>query len=256
MVEVHASAVVDPSAQIADGVRIGPSCVIEADVQVAADTRLLPGTILMSGTRVGARCTLGPYAVIGGAPMDRKHAGEASFVVIGDDVEVREFVVVQRATGEGAVTHIGSACMVMSYGHVGHNVHVGRNVVLTSTVQLGGHTEVHDFATLGAGAMTHQFARVGAYAMVGGASSVLRDVLPFSLASGAPVEHFRLNRVGLQRNGIEGERYQVLERAIRALRRRDEETFNALVETSSDVAYLREFVASSRRGIAAFRSRG
>ena len=255
MADVHASAVVDPAARLADGVQVGPLCVIEADVEVASGTRLLPGTVLLNGTRVGARCTLGPYAVLGGAPMDNDHAGEASEVIVGDDVEVRDFATIHRATGSGNATRVGSDALVMSYAHVSHNAQVGRGVVLTTTVQLGGHAEVHDYATLGAGAMVHQFTRVGAYAMVGAASAVNRDVLPFALARGTMAEHYRLNGVGLKRHGIDGDRYRDLERAFRALRKRDDSGFEALADASHDVAFVREFIAASRRGISAFRGR-
>lgn len=249
---MHPSAVVAAGARLAQGVRVGPMAVVEDDVDVGRDTVLGPGTVLLTGTRVGARCTLGPYAVLGGLPMDRDFAGERSHVVVEDDVEIRDFATIHRATGEGAETRIGAGSVVMSYAHVSHNARVGRGVVLTTTTQLGGHVRVGDHATLGSGVMVHQFVRVGELAMVGATSGTNRDLLPFTLARGNLARHYRLNRVGLLRRGIDGERYDALERALRAMRRGDEEALAALAATSPEAERLVTFRAESRRGVARF----
>lgn len=250
--QVHRTAVVDDGATLAEDVRVGPQVVIEADVQVGAGTVLGPGTVLLAGSRIGANCVLGPYASIGGLPMDRDFHGERTFAVLEDGVEVRDFASVHRASGPGAETRVGQGTMIMSYAHVSHNARVGAGVVLTTTVQLGGHSEVGDHAVLGAGAMVHQYTRIGAYAMFGANSGTNKDVLPFTMARGNVARHYRLNRVGLLRHGIDGARYTSLERAIRALRRGDEAAFDELAAASVDVARLRAFRNESRRGVARF----
>jgi UDP-N-acetylglucosamine acyltransferase len=247
--------VVDPAARLADDVVVGPHVVVEGDVSVGEGTELTVGTVLLDGTRVGARCRLGPYAVIGGRPMDDHFAGEDSTVVLEDEVEVRDFSTVHRATGPSARTRIGRGALVMSYVHVSHNGDVGRGAVLTNLTHLGGHVEIGEFAVLGGSVKVHQFARVGAYAMVGVTSYVNRDVLPFSLAQGDTVRHFRLNAVALERHGIDGERRAALERAVRAFRRRDEATLTDLAGVWPDVARMVAFRASSRRGLARFQTR-
>ena len=252
MPEVHASAVVAAGARLAAGVRVGPQVVIEDDVEVGPDTYLGPGTVLLAGSRIGARCSLGPYAVVGGLPMDRDFHGEATLAVVEDDVEIRDFATVHRASGTGAETRVGAGSLVMSYAHVSHNCRVGLEVVLTTTVHLGGHVQVGDHAVLGAGVMVHQYVRIGAYAMVAATSGVNRDLLPFTLARGNFARHYRLNRVGLLRHGIDGERYAALERGLRALRRGDEAALDALAEASADVACLRAFRDDSRRGLSRF----
>lgn len=253
MAQVHASAVVDPAACLAADVQAGPHVVIEADVVVGPGTVLLPGTVLSSGSRVGARCRLGPYATVGGLPMDRDFAGEVSFAVLEDEVELRDFASVHRATGVGADTRIGAGSLVMSYAHVTHNVQVGRGAVLTNLVQLGGHVRIGERAVLGAGVMVHQFVRIGAYAMVAAASGVSRDILPYALARGNFAEHYRVNAVGLRRNGIEGERYRAIEQALRALRRHDERAFAQLAADWPEVETMRSFRDASGRGLARFR---
>lgn len=245
-------------AHVADGARlaadvvVGPGVVVEDDVEVGPGTVLQAGAVLHAGTRIGARCRIGPYAVIGGTPMDRNFAGERSLVVLGEEVVVREFATINRATGTDAVTRVGDRSLVMCYVHVGHNAQVGRECVLTNGVQIGGHAEVGERAVLGGGTLIHQFARIGAYAMVGGDSAVNSDVLPYSLAHGSPARHYRANRVGLQRRGFDASSRQRIETALRHLRRRDDEAFAALADAHEDVAVLRAFIASSKRGVARF----
>lgn len=253
---VHASAQVHPGAELADGVVVEPFVTVAEGVTVGADTVLRAGTVLMEGVTVGARCTLGPYAVLGGLPMDRRFRGEPSGVVVEDEVDLREFVTVHRATGEGERTRVGSGSLAMAYVHVTHNVDVGRRCVLTNGVQLGGHAQVGDDAVIGAGSLVHQFCRIGRAAMFGAGSGTNRDLLPFAMARGNPARHFRVNRVGLQRLGVEGERYRALERALRALRRRDRAAFEALAAEHDDVAHMRAFVEASRRGVAGFVTSG
>jgi UDP-N-acetylglucosamine acyltransferase len=251
---VHASAVVDPAARLAADVVVGPHVVVEGDVEVGPGTVLEAGTVLLDGSRVGARCRLGPHAVVGGRPMDKDHAGEASRAVLEDGVEARDFATVHRATGAGAETRVGAGALLMCYVHVSHNVRVGAGAVLTNLTQLGGHVEVGEHAVLGGAATVHQYVRVGAYAMLGAASYANRDVLPFALARGNPARHYRLNAVGLRRNGIAGQRYRVLERALRALRHGDGAALAELADASADVARLAAFHDASRRGVAGFRT--
>lgn len=249
---IHPSAVVDAGAALAPGVVVGPHAVLEADVEVGAGSEILAGTVLHGGSRVGARCRLGPYAVVAGTPMDSHFGGEPSLAVVEDEVVLREFVTVHRATGEGAETRVGRGTLVMSYAHVSHNTHVGQGCVLTTVVQLGGHSQVGDRAVLGSNVLVHQFCRIGAYAMVGGGSAVNRDVLPFLLARGSFARHYRLNRVGLLRNGFDADRYRTLEHAVRALRSRDRARLAELAAQSADVRAMQTFLDASPRGVARF----
>ena len=196
---------------------------------------------------------MGPYASIGGRPEDRAFAGERSFAVLEDRVEVRDFGTVHRATGEGAETRVGAGSLLMSYAHVSHNGVVGRGVTLTNLVQLGGHVEVGDGAVLGAGAMVHQFARIGRMAMLGAAGRANRDVLPFSMARGDPARHFRSNAVGLERAGVNASTRNAIQTALRHLRRGDRAALEALAQEADEVAEIARFVAESRRGVSAFK---
>lgn len=249
---IHPSAIIHPSAQIADNVTIESFVVIEPNVVVAQGTTLKTGTVLRPGSRIGEHCTVGPYAVVGGEPMDTRFTGEESFAVLENNVTMREFATVHRATGKGNETRIGEHTLVMCYVHVSHNARVGKHAILTNSTQLAGHTEVGDYAVLGSGVMLHQFCRIGAHTIIAATTASNQDILPFSMAYGNPAQHYRLNKVGLQRRGIAGERYKLLEKAIRAFRRKEWDLLNELAKESDDVKAMLAFKASSKRGLCAF----
>lgn len=243
---------IDPSATLAEGCTVDPLVVIAGGVTVGANTHLRVGTVLMPGSHIGANCQLGPYAVIGGLPMDSAFKGEASFAVIADGCDLREFVSVHRATGEAAETRVGPGSLLMSYVHVSHNAQVGERCTLTTQVQLGGHTVLGERVVVGSSSILHQHARIGAYAMFGAGSAANRDILPFSMARGNPARHYRLNKVGLQRNGIEGARYAAILQGLRAIRRKDAGLLAELAQKSPEVRRMQDFVENSKRGILAF----
>jgi len=249
---IHPSASVDPNADLASDAVVEAGVVIEAGVRIGPRALVRVGSVLHAGSVLAADVTVGPYAVIGGEPMDTRYRGEPTRVVIGEGATLREFVSVHRSTGEGTETRIGAGTLVMTGAHVSHNVQVGARCVLTTYVQLGGHVEVGDEAVLGANAMLHQFCRVGRGAMFGAASATNQDVLPYLMARGNPARHYLLNRVGLQRRAMPAEQYAALEQAVRALRRRDEGRFAELAAEHAIVAELAAFRDASRRGVMRF----
>lgn len=249
---IHPTALVDPKAELAEGVKVGPFVVIEGDVVIGEGSDILTGSTILAGTRLGRQCRIGPYASLGGTPMDRDFRGEPSYVVLEDHVEVREYASLHRATGEGLETRIAEATLIMPYVHITHNCRVGREVTLVTSVLLAGHVVVEDYAFLSAGTMVHQFCRIGAYAITAAQSGVLKDILPFMMAQGTPARHFRLNKVGLERRGIVGERYKLLEQAVRAFRKRDTARLSELASQSADVQRMLDFKASSQRGLSRF----
>jgi UDP-N-acetylglucosamine acyltransferase len=199
---IHPTAIVHPNANIARGVDIGPYCVVGENVAIGKGTVLQAHVVVNGWTSIGEDCEVFPFATIGAASQDRKYAGERAFTKIGNRTVLREYVSVQRATGEDQVTQVGDDCLLLAYVHIAHNCVLGNNVTMSNLAQLAGHVEVAEFATIGGQAGVHQFTRIGRYAMVGGASKITKDVPPFFLIEGNPAEPYGLNSVGLRRAGF------------------------------------------------------
>lgn len=251
MADIHSSASVAAGAQLGAGVRIGPGAVIEDSVSIGDGTEIGPHAVVRAYTRIGRNNRIDAHAVIGGRPQHTAWDGAETWVEIGDDNDIREFVTINRAFVAGATTRIGSGCLLMAYAHVGHDCTVGDRVILTNAAQLGGHVDVGRNAVFGGHSGAHQFTRIGAYCMVGAQTVLRKDALPFTLIGGEPVRHYRLNRVGLRRNGFDRDRYRAVEAAFRRLRDGDRSLDG--VPATDDIHYLRTWLeADSRFGIYGF----
>ena len=252
---IHPTAIVHPSANIARGVDIGPYCLVGENVSIGKGTVLQAHVVINGWTSLGEDCEIYPFATIGASSQDRKYTGERAFTKIGNRTVLREYVSVQRATGEDQVTAVGDECLLLAYVHIAHNCILGNGVTMSNLAQLAGHVEVGDFVTIGGQAGVHQFTRIGRYAMVGGASKITKDVPPFFLIEGNPAEPYGLNSVGLRRAGFSVEERNEIKKFYKILYNPKLNVSQAVeemkAEASSDpgrelVAFLE---APSQRGI-------
>jgi UDP-N-acetylglucosamine acyltransferase len=254
---IHATAVVAEGAVVPESCTIGPFCTIGADVVLGEDCELISHVVLDGHTQIGARNKFHPFAAVGVAPQDLKYKGEPTQLVMGSGNVIRECVTISRGTaGGGGVTKIGDNCLLMTCAHVGHDTVVGNHVIIANGAAIAGHVIIEDYATVGALNQVHQFCRIGKHAYLGGGTTVVQDVLPFSLTSAKRETHtYGLNKIGLERRGFSAEQLQTLARAFRALLAGKLNTAQALEkikssgELDAEVRYLVEFVESSQRGI-------
>lgn len=215
---IHSSAVVEDGARIGEGVRIGPFCHVGPGVTLGDGCELVSHAVVAGRTRIGPRTRLYPFASIGHPPQDLKYRGEPSTLTIGADCLIREGVTMNPGTaGGGLETVVGDRCTFLANSHVGHDCHVGSDVIFSNNVMLAGHCRVGDFAILGGGAAVIQFARVGAHAFVGGLSGLENDCIPYGMALGNRAYLSGLNIIGLQRRGFSREDIHALRRAYRLL---------------------------------------
>ena len=217
---VDERAAVDPRAEIADDVQIGPFCVVGPHVRIGRGTRLHSHVTVTGHTVIGEANELHPGCVIGGEPQDVSYGGSDTRVVIGDHNVIRECVTINRASEkEEGVTSVGDHCYLMACCHVAHDCRLGNHVILANGVLLGGHVHVHDHVTMSGAVAVHHFATVGTFAFISGMSRVLHDVPPFMLADGSPARARCVNVVALKRNQFSREQIQSLVEAHRLLYR-------------------------------------
>lgn len=249
---------VDPRAELAENVEIGPFCIIGPDVSIGEGC-ILQGQVTITGhTSVGARNCFFPGAVIGGPPQDIGYSGSATRVEIGDDNIFREGVTVNRgADKEDGVTRVGHRNYLMGNGHVGHNCHVFNNVILCNGVLLAGHVHVHDFAIVSGNSVVHQFATLGTGSFVSGGCRAPQDVPPYMLAAGSDKpEIVSVNVVGMRRRGISDSAIRLVQQAFKLLFREHkklDEVRAAMIEKTSgsfpiELVTLLNFVEWSAKG--------
>ena len=215
---IHPTAIVEDGAKLGSDVRIGPFCMVGPDVSLGDGVELINHVVVAGHTSVGAGTRIWPFASIGHQPQDLKFSGEVSYLEIGERNMIREHVTMNPGTsGGGLNTRVGSGGLFMMGSHVGHDCHVGDNVIFANNATLGGHVTVEDFAILGGLCAVHQHARIGAHAMVGGMTGVEKDVIPFGSVIGNRAHLAGLNLVGLKRRGFDRETIRALREAYRAI---------------------------------------
>lgn len=218
MSRIHAGAVIDASARLADDVEVGPWCVVGSGVTLEAGVRLISHVVVQQDTTVGARTVIHPFAVIGGDPQHSGYKGEPVRLEIGSDNVIREHSTFNRGTPQGTgVTRVGSNGLFMTGAHVGHDCVVGDHVVMANNATLGGHAQIGDRVFLGGLAAVHQNGRVGQGAIVGGLAAVTRDVIPYGSAWGNHARLHGLNLIGLKRKGYGKDQIRRLLAAFRDL---------------------------------------
>lgn len=256
MVGIHATALVEPGAELAAGVQVGAYAIIGSQVRVGPGTSVGSHTILEGQTEIGADCRIGSHVIIGAPPQDVKYHGEPTRVVIGDRTLVREFATIHRAsTGGSGVTTIGPESFIMAYAHVAHDCQLGEQVIMANQASLAGHVEIGRCAVIGGMSGVHQFVRIGEYAFLGACSAVLQDIPPFVKAQGNRAKPFGLNVVGLRRHGFSAEAIQALKQAFRVVFLSGLNTSQALAQLEQELSGIPEvqrfvdFIKRSQRGI-------
>lgn len=261
MAKIHPPSIVDPHAELAEDVEVGPFCIIEKDVKIGSGTVLMSSVTVRGITEIGSGNRIFQGCAIGCEPQDKKYAGEPTRLVIGDDNIFRENCTISTGTiQDEGITRIGSRNLFMANAHVAHDCRVGSDIIMANNAGLAGHVHVEDFVILGGQSGAHQFVRIGTHAMVGAGGGALRDVPPYVICSGAPATPHGLNLVGLRRAGFSAERIGLLKEAYHALYREGNliadavREIDGLKEKASEedrliLEHFAQFVLTSPRGI-------
>ena len=247
MPNVHATAVVDKGARLADDVVVGAFAVIGPEVEIGAGSWIGPHVVVTGRTRIGARNRIFQFASIGDVPQDRKYGGEPTRTVLGDDNVVREYVSIHAGTAQDrGETTIGDGNWFLAYTHVAHDCVVGSHTTFSNNAQLAGHVQVGDYATMGGFTGVHQFCRIGAHAMIAAGAIVLQDVPPYVTVAGYPAKPAGTNNEGLRRRGFAAADIATVRRAYKTLYREGlplAEAKSALAAAAADAPVLVPLVA-------------
>jgi len=224
---IHATAIVDKSAEIDSTVEVGAYAIIEGDVHIGAGTRVYPHAFVGQYTTLGEGCEIHPFAVVGHLPQDLSYDGSVTYTRIGNETTIREGATVHRAAIPGATTILGNKCLIMSTSHIGHDCVLGDEVKLANSALLAGHVVAQDKAFISGNTAVHQFVRIGELSIIGGLLRVTNDVLPFMMDG--PEGIVGPNVVGMRRAGLSSEERQEIRLCHRVLFR-SSNTFSEAIE--------------------------
>jgi UDP-N-acetylglucosamine acyltransferase len=260
MAHIHATAIVDPQAELHHSVSIGPYAVVGPHVHIGERCTIGAHCVIEGRTRIGKDNRIFPFASIGSMPQDKKYGGEPTHLEIGNGNTIREFVTINTGTVQDAgVTRVGDDNWIMAYVHIAHDCQLGSHLILANAVQLAGHVHLGDWVFLGGLSGVHQYVRVGAHAMTGFQTRLAQDLPPFVTAAGNPAQAQGINQEGLRRRGYTPERINRVKQMHKLLYRQGL-TFVAAREAiarlaqdapddGGDVALMQGFLAAAERGI-------
>jgi UDP-N-acetylglucosamine acyltransferase len=253
---IHPTALVHSGARLAPGVSVGPYSIIGEHVEIGEGTTVGSHVVIEGRTRIGANNRIFGFSSLGGEPQDKKYAGEATALEIGDRNTIREYCTFNCGTAQDArVTRIGDDNWIMAYAHIAHDCQVGSHTIFANAASIAGHVHVGDYAVLGGFTGVHQFVMIGAHSMTAGATLLLQDLPPYVMAAGNDAKPFGVNAEGLKRRGFSEEQIAEIKRAYKTLYRSGlglEDARLALAEQAQKAPELRvlvDFLERSRRGI-------
>lgn len=252
MAKIHATAVVDPKAELANDVEVGPFCFVGPNVKIDSGTRLHSHVVIKGWTTIGKNNEFFSFGVIGEVPQDLKYKGEKTELIIGDHNTIREGVTLNLGTVQGGgKTAVGSHNLLMANVHLGHDTVLGNHIIVANAVGFAGHVTVEDYANVGGMVGIGQFVRIGMHSYIGGRSTVDRDVPPFCIVVGErPAELKGANIIGLRRRGYKADVITAINESIKLWKRTDVIKDQCLLEIETqygDIAEVKQLVTFIRK---------
>lgn len=252
--QIHPTAIIDKSAHIEEGVHIGAYSIIGKNVKIGKNT-IIHSHVSIENSIIGENCEIYNGAIIGSNSQDLKSSSDLSFVIIGNNNIIREYVTINSSSFAGEKTIIGDNNLLMAYVHVAHDCILGNKNILANSVNLGGHCIIDNNCVIGGLTGIHQFVRVGSYSMIGGLTRVTQDIPPFFTTVGNPAKVEGVNIKGLKRHNFSREKINFFRKAYKTIYCSNltlNESLNLLSNElfDDDVDYFIKFLENkSKRGL-------
>lgn len=203
-----------PNAFIHPTAKIGSNCIIDHNayigphVTIGSNTWIKPNVVLGQGVEIGNNTVIGSNSslsfckigsnvhILAGVRIGQEGFGFAmdpsghipvpqlGRVIIGNSVWIGSNTTVDR--GAGPDTEIGDGCMIDNLVQIGHNVKIGKYVVLVSQVGIAGSTEIEDYAVIAGQVGIAGHLKIGRAARIGAQAGVMKNVPAGAEVMGAP----------------------------------------------------------------------
>ena len=256
MTQIHETAVVSETADLAENVVVGPYSIIESDVSIGSGTVIDSHVVIKGRTNIGSDNHIYSFVSIGDDPQDKKYDGEDTAVEIGNRNSIREYTTINKGTIQDVgTTRLGDDNWIMAYVHIAHDCQVGNNTIFANNTTLGGHVIVGDFVIFGGFSGAHQFCKIGAHSFLGMYSGIARDLPPYVVVMGQPAEPRGINLEGLKRRDFSSDQIRNIKTAYKKLymsELRLEEAISQIEkidDISGEIKLFIEFLEQATRGI-------
>jgi UDP-3-O-[3-hydroxymyristoyl] glucosamine N-acyltransferase len=211
---IHSSAIISESAIIEKDVTVGPNavigdnskigaastisatCVIGKDVNIGEACYIHPGVKIYNRSTIGKNVIIHAGSVIGADGFGYVPKGDKIFkvpqlgrVIIGDNVEIGANTCIDK--GAFSDTIVGDGTKLDNLVQIGHNVEIGRNVLIAAQMGIGGSATVGDNTMTGGQAGIGDHINVGKNVKIAAKTGVIRNVESGATLFGYPARDAR-----------------------------------------------------------------
>jgi len=201
-------ALIDPTAELEEGVVLEPGVVIGPEARIGRGTRIAAGAVIGYRVSIGRDGYIGPLVTLvhtlvgdrvivhagarigqdgfGFAMSPRGHlkVPQIGRVIIQDDVEIGANTTIDRGALKDTI--VGEGTKIDNLVQIGHNVAIGRHCVIVAHTGISGSTELGDFVVMGGQSGTTGHIKIGSGAQVAGAGHPTKDIPPGARVGGTP----------------------------------------------------------------------
>lgn len=253
---IHPTAIISDTVQLGDNVVIGPYTIIEDEVIIGDNNKIGSHCHFKGWTKIGDNNFIRDNVTIGFPPQNIEYDGKKTYVIIGDNNCICEYVTIHRGTKKGREeTKIGDNNFFNIYSHIAHDCNLGNNITLENYVNLAGHVTVYNDAFIEKMVGVHQFVKIGSLSRIKAHSKLIKDLPPYIVVNGHPAQVIGINEVGLNKKEIKEEIkeeirncYNILYHSklsfSQAIKKLEKETQNY-----NEIKVFIKFLKKSNRGI-------
>lgn len=226
---------VDPSAKIGENVTIHPFAFIDKNVEIGDGSEILPYASVINGTRVGRDCRVYQGAIVGADPQDFRWKGEQTYCYIGDQVTIREHVIINRGISSEGGTRVGDGIFIMADAHIGHDCRLAGKSVVGNGVTMAGGVVVGENVILSSNSILHEDSRVGDWVLIKGGCRIAGNVPPYVIIAHNPAVYFGINAYVMRKHGFSDDQIDDIAKAYRHVYQSGTSVFNALKRIEADL---------------------
>ncbi len=191
---VDRTAIIDKNAKLANNIFVGPHSYI-GKAEIGEGTIIYGNTYIYDDVKIGKNCIIHAGAVIGadGFGFEKDEEGkwfkipQIGGVVISNDVEIGANTCIDRGTLGN--TFISDAVKIDNICHIGHNVMIGGNTIITAGVIIGGSTIIGRNCWIAPNTTIINSITIGDNVFIGISSVVIGSIKSDSKVFGNPAVH-------------------------------------------------------------------
>ena len=190
-ITIEAGVIIEPGVTISEGTFIGANTYIGKESKIGSKCKIYQNVVVYHDVQIGSNSTIHASTVIGcdGYGFVKDEDGyfkipQKGNVLIGDNVEIGANSVIDRATiGE---TIIGNMTKLDNLVHIGHNVQIGNNCLITAQVGIAGSAKIKDNCSFGGQAGVVPHVEIGPESIIASKSGVTKSLSGGEMYGGFP----------------------------------------------------------------------